>query len=42
VDWNDIIETIRQVKPKEVWTTHGSGLQLKAYFKETLLVKSLN
>jgi putative mRNA 3-end processing factor len=42
VDWNDILETIRQVKPKEVWTTHGSGSQLKDYFKDTLLVKSLN
>lgn len=42
VDWNDIIETIGQVKPKEVWTTHGNGLQLAAYFKDKLLVKSLN
>lgn len=42
VDWNDIIETISQVKPKEVWTTHGSGIQLKDYFKDSLTVKSLN
>jgi putative mRNA 3-end processing factor len=42
VDWNDIIETIRQVNPKEVWTTHGSGVQLKAHFNDSLVVKSLN
>jgi putative mRNA 3-end processing factor len=42
VDWNDIIETINQVKPKEVWTTHGSGKQLQAFFQDKLLVKILN
>ncbi len=42
VDWNDIIETIRQVRPAAVWTTHGSGVQLKDYFEDRLVVKSLN
>jgi putative mRNA 3-end processing factor len=42
VDWNDIIETINQVKPKEVWTTHGSGKHLQAYFENQLKVKVLN
>ena len=23
-DWNDILKTIEQVSPKEVWVTHGS------------------
>jgi putative mRNA 3-end processing factor len=41
-DWNDILKTIDQVKPKEIWTTHGDGLQLKSYFKDRLVVKLLN
>jgi putative mRNA 3-end processing factor len=42
VDWNDIIETIKQVKPKEVWTTHGSGKHLQAHFENELTIKVLN
>ncbi|TDO24756.1 MBL fold metallo-hydrolase [Pedobacter duraquae] len=42
VDWNDIITAIEQVKPKEVWTNHGSGTELKAHFNEKLVVKLLN
>ena len=42
VDWNDIIETIKQVKPTEVWTTHGSGEHLVSYFQDTIIVKVLN
>ncbi len=32
-DWTDIIYTIDQVKPLEVWTTHGNGLQLKSHYE---------
>ena len=42
VDWTDIITTIDHVKPKEVWTNHGSGTELKAHFNEKLVVKLLN
>lgn len=42
VDWEDIILTIEKVKPKEIWTTHGSGIQLESYFKNNLVVKLLN
>lgn len=42
VDWHDIIKTIEQVKPLEVWTLHGDGKQLKTYFKDQLTVKILN
>ncbi len=42
VDWNDILETIRQVEPREVWTTHGDGQQLKEHFKDQVVVKVLN
>ena len=41
-DWEDIILTISKVQPSQVWTTHGSGHALKAYFGEQLLVKMLN
>ena len=42
VDWQGIIQTITEVKPKEVWTLHGDGKQLKAHFKDQLIVKILN
>lgn len=41
-DWNAILETIEKVKPKQVWTLHGDGKQLKAYFEGKLEVKILN
>ncbi len=41
-DWNDILLTIEKVQPVEVWTTHGSGHALKAYYGEALGVKLLN
>jgi putative mRNA 3-end processing factor len=42
VDWNAILTTIAAVEPKEVWTTHGSGDQLKSHFEDKLVVKLLN
>ncbi|RZL50858.1 MAG: exonuclease [Pedobacter sp.] len=42
VDWKAILKTIEMVKPTEVWTTHGSGTQLKLYFESKLVVKLLN
>lgn len=41
-DWNDILKTIEEVNPKEVWTLHGDGAQLKEYLKGRLQVKILN
>jgi putative mRNA 3-end processing factor len=41
-DWQDIMLTISNVEPSQVWTTHGSGDALKAYFGERLIVKMLN
>ncbi len=41
-DWNDILLTIKMVKPTEVWTTHGSGEALKAHLGAQLTVKILN
>ena len=42
VDWQDIIQTIEEVQPREVWTLHGDGKQLQAHFKNQLTVKILN
>ncbi|WP_114938995.1 MBL fold metallo-hydrolase [Mucilaginibacter endophyticus] len=42
VDWNDILQTIANTKPKQVWTLHGKGDHLKAYFKDDIFVKILN
>jgi len=41
-DWKDIIHTIAQVQPAQVWTTHGSGTHLITHFGESLVVKLLN
>ncbi|TFF35917.1 MBL fold metallo-hydrolase [Mucilaginibacter psychrotolerans] len=41
-DWNDIIYTINQTRPKQVWTLHGDGKQLKDYLKNDIFVKLLN
>lgn len=41
VDWNDILQTIKEVAPKEVWTIHGDGSSLKTYFSDSLKVKIL-
>lgn len=41
-DWNDIIETIRQTQPQQVWTLHGNGTHLKEHFKGDVFVKLLN
>ena len=42
VDWSDILTTIQQVKPKQIWTLHGDGHQLQAHFQHQLPVKVLN
>lgn len=41
-DWNDILLTAKKVKPSQIWTNHGSGLQLKNHFASSLVVKLLN
>jgi len=41
VDWNDILQYIKMVNPKEVWTLHGDGTILKSYFKEKLIVRDV-
>jgi|SRR6185503_1578682 len=41
VDWNDILLTIKETKPREIWTLHGSGLHLKKQFGDDIFVKLL-
>lgn len=42
VDWEEILFTIQQVKPKEIWTLHGDGRHLRTHFKGEIPVKVLN
>ncbi|TSD66102.1 exonuclease [Inquilinus sp. KBS0705] len=41
-DWNDIIKTIEQTQPQQLWTLHGDGTHLKHHFKNNIFVKLLN
>jgi putative mRNA 3-end processing factor len=41
-DWNDILQAIEQVAPKQVWTLHGNGAHLKAHLNDRIFVKLLN
>jgi putative mRNA 3-end processing factor len=42
VDWNDILQTVKNTKPKQIWTLHGNGIHLKKHFGNDILVKLLN
>ena len=42
VDWNDILEAVKQVEPTQIWTLHGNGAHLKNYFSDKIFVKMLN
>ena len=42
VDWSDILKMIDRVKPKEIWTLHGDGTHLKAFFNGKIPLKLLN
>lgn len=41
VDWAEILECIVLTEPREVWTIHGDGRALQAYFGQELPVKIL-
>jgi len=41
-DWNDILTTIAEVEPGQVWTNHGNGLLLQKHYEKSLVVKLLN
>ena len=41
-DWNDILLTIKNTNPKQVWTLHGNGMHLKKQLGGDILVKLLN
>ncbi|MDB5121741.1 MAG: exonuclease [Sphingobacteriales bacterium] len=42
VDWNDILNMIDKVKPKEIWTLHGNGNHLKTFLNDKIPLKLLN
>jgi len=41
VDWNDILLTIKNTEPRQIWTLHGNGLHLKKRFGDDIFVKLL-
>ncbi|BAU55287.1 MBL fold metallo-hydrolase [Mucilaginibacter gotjawali] len=41
VDWNDILLTIKQTDPQQIWTLHGNGQYLKKQFGNDIFVKLL-
>lgn len=42
VDWNDILQAVDHVEPKQLWTLHGNGTYLKKHFGNDIVVKLLN
>lgn len=42
VDWNDILEAVKQIAPTHIWTLHGNGRHLQAYFGDSIKVSLLN
>lgn len=41
VDWPDLLQYIDSVEPKQVWTIHGDGRQLKAFLEEKMVVRDI-
>jgi putative mRNA 3-end processing factor len=42
VDWNDILQAVEHIQPKQIWTLHGNGAHLKKHFGDDIFVKLLN
>ncbi len=42
VDWNDILYFVGKVKPKAIWTLHGDGRALHAYFSEDIAIRDIH
>ncbi len=42
VDWADILQTVSNTQPQQIWTLHGNGQHLKKHFGDTIFVKILN
>ncbi len=38
IDWSELLEYIRKVNPKEIWTIHGDGRDLQDYFKNSSII----
>jgi len=41
VDWNDILLTVKNTEPSQIWTLHGNGMHLKKQFGNDIFVKLL-
>ena len=41
-DWADIIKTVEETQPEQIWTLHGDGTHLKNHFSNNIFVKLLS
>src|SRR5690606_34665381 len=41
VDWADILQYVKQVRPQQIWTIHGDGRYLKKHFEGELIVRDI-
>lgn len=41
-DWNDVLQAVAEVSPKQLWTLHGEGVHLKAHLQDCIFTKALN
>lgn len=41
VDWQDILDYVSQVRPREIWTVHGDGKHLTEYYEGSIPVRTL-
>ncbi|MGJ1318446.1 exonuclease [Sphingobacterium spiritivorum] len=41
VDWQDILDYVDQVQPRQIWTIHGDGRLLKEYYGTNLDVRDI-
>ncbi|SFC48288.1 putative mRNA 3-end processing factor [Parapedobacter composti] len=41
VDWQDILDYVVGVNPREIWTVHGNGSHLREHFADQIVVRTL-
>ncbi|WP_262245578.1 MBL fold metallo-hydrolase [Parapedobacter soli] len=41
VDWNDILDYVGRVSPREIWTVHGDGRHLASFFAGVIPVRRI-
>lgn len=41
IDWADLLKYIARVEPTEIWTVHGDGKHLRAFYKDRMVVRNI-